>query len=73
MFKNILTKLISIVRRALLNAALVFIYFFGFGATWLAAALFNRKLIWGSRKNRNSSWRQAEGYAPDLKESLRQS
>jgi hypothetical protein len=71
--KKILEKLVRLIQKILLTVFLSLIYFLGFAATVFFVVLFNRKLIYGSLKAKNSSWREAEGYDLSLQESLRQS
>jgi len=73
MLKKILAKLFRLMQKILITVFLILIYFLGFGITLFFAALFNRKLFYGSLKSKDSSWLKAEGYDPDLEGSLRQS
>ena len=73
MFKKILAKLVRVIQRIFITVFLILIYFLGFGITLFFMALFNRKLIYGSLKSKDSSWLKAEGYDPDLEGSFRQS
>jgi len=66
-------RLFRAVQKILLAVFLVIIYFFGFGLTLALAVLFNPKIIFAGRKNKESSWVRAEGYQPDLEDCLRQS
>jgi cytochrome c biogenesis protein CcdA len=71
--KKIFTKLVKVTQKIMITIFLILIYFLGFGITFLLVAIFNRKLIYGNLKNKDSSWLKAEGYDPDLQGSLRQS
>jgi len=73
MLKKILAKLVRVIQKILITVSLILIYFLGFGLTLFFVALFNRKLIYNNFKIKDSSWLDAEGYGPDLEESLRQS
>lgn len=72
-FKEITGKLFRSVQKILITVSLTLVYIFGLGLTLVLALLFNRKIIFSGRKAKNSSWRKAQGYQPDLKDCFRQS
>ena len=72
-FKKVSGKFIRAIQKILLAVFLVLIYFLGLGFTLILAILFNRKVIAGGKNHEDSSWSEAQGYGPDLSESLRQS
>ncbi|MFA4989392.1 MAG: hypothetical protein WC576_01320 [Candidatus Omnitrophota bacterium] len=72
-FEKAAVKLFRAIQKILLTIFLVLIYIFGFGFTFVLTVLFNRKTIFSSRKNRDSSWLKAQGYQPDLEDCFRQS
>ena len=59
-------------QKILLAMLLFLTYTLLVGAMLALISIFGRKLLWPARKN-DSYWVKAEGYEPDLKESLRQS
>lgn len=72
-FKRISEKLIGGIQKILLTVFLVLIYFLGLGSTLIFLILFKRGVIRDGSDAKDSSWSQAEGYAPDLSEGFRQS
>jgi len=73
MLRKILALMARMIQLGLLKVLLILIYFLGFGLTWGWAFLFNRKRLGSSAQNKNSAWYPAQGYAPEMEESLRQS
>jgi hypothetical protein len=69
---KITQKLIVIIQRSILMAALAVIYFFGFSVTLILVFLFNRKIIFRDMQ-KDTFWVEAEGYDVVLDEALRES
>jgi hypothetical protein len=61
------------VQKILIGISLTLIYFIGFGATLFLMMVFNRKALKGNGKNADTFWVNADGYSPDVEDSLRQS
>jgi hypothetical protein len=73
MLKRLLQKFIRIIQRILITLSLTVVYFLGLGITWILAAVFNRKIISGPDKGKDTFWVAAEGYQPDIEDTFRQS
>lgn len=59
-------------KELIITAVLSFIYVILFGIFRVVAALFDRKRLWPEKKP-ESYWGDADGYAPDTDECMRQS
>jgi len=71
---DIAKKAASIGRQAALAVCLFLTYFVGFGLTWLAALVFDRRLLgWSGRGEEDTFWTSAEGYEPDRDDCSRES
>ena len=60
-------------QKIFITIVLFIIYIFGFGITLILVILFNRRLLGGTIEDKDTFWRNAEGYEPDLNDSLQQS
>ena len=79
-----LSKLKSLIKRATLNLIklvqailmfflLTFIYFVGFGVTFIMLAIFKPRVLKDGSRNDASFWKVAKDYNADLEDGLRQS
>ena len=66
-------KSIVIVQEILITIFLVLIYFIGFGLTLVFVLLFNKRIIFAKREKLDTFWLEADGYEPDLLDSMKQS
>jgi len=71
--KKFALKLIKLVQVVLMFSLLTFIYFIGFGITFVMLAIFRRSLLKDASKNNASLWNEGKDYNPDFENSLRQS
>lgn len=62
---DIAKKAASLGRQAALTVCLFLTYFAGLGITWLAALVFDRRLLGRERGGADTFWTSAEGYEPD--------
>ncbi len=70
--RALLQAVIRKVQWALMGVLLFFLYVVGFGATFLFATVFNRRLLKAPRGGEGTSWVGAEGYDPDMDDAVRQ-
>jgi len=61
------------VQRVLLFVLLTLLYYVGFGATYLFAALFKRRVLWPRAAAPDSAWEAAADYRTDLSTGTEQS
>jgi len=73
MIKNILKGFIKIIQKILISVALFVIYYFGLGITFIFSFVFNREVLSGRKKDKDTFWIRAEGYQNSIEESRRQS
>jgi len=66
-------SLTAALRWVLLPACLFAAYFIGLGLTWIVVRLFKPRLLKPADPRARSYWQDAEGYAPDWEDCLRQS
>lgn len=71
-FKRFVQAYVRFVQKVLITLLLTLLYVFGFGSTYLFAAVFRRKLLRGSPTGQ-SVWQSAEGYECDLERCSEQS
>ena len=73
MIKGILQNYIKTIQKILITVLLTFVYFIGFGVTLILVIIFNRKILGKKYKDRDTFWKEAEGYQDDMGNSIRQS
>jgi hypothetical protein len=66
-------KFIVIAQKILITIFLVLIYFVGFGLTLIFVLLFNKRIIFAKRGKLDTFWLEADGYEPDILDSMKQS
>ena len=76
-FKRIYSKVIEpvvrVVQKVMITILLTILYFVGFGIAWALAWVFNRKIVKRDISTKDTYWEEADGYEPDMENSLRQS
>ena len=73
MIKKIVQKYIRIIQNILITIALFFVYIVGFGITLIFVIIFDRKLLGVEKIEKDTFWKNAEGYQTDIKDCMRQS
>ncbi|MBU1125504.1 MAG: hypothetical protein KKC84_05730 [Candidatus Omnitrophica bacterium] len=71
--KKIAQRIILFAQKILITCVLFLLYVIGFGVMFLAAFMFRRELLGMPEKKKKSFWKDAEGYAASMEESLRSS
>jgi len=66
-------KFMVIVQKILITIFLILIYFVGFGLTLIFVLLFNKRIIFATRGKPDTFWLEADGYEPDIPDSMKQS
>jgi hypothetical protein len=73
MLRKIIHKYIAVLQKLFITIVLFMLYIFGFGFTFIFVAIFNRRLLGIQKLNKETFWRDAQGYSADLNECLRES
>ena len=73
MLIKIIQKYIAILQKLFITIMLFMLYIFGFGITFIFVAIFNRRLLGIQKLNKETFWRDAQGYSADLSECSRES
>lgn len=73
MVRKIIQNFIKTVQKILITAALFILYIVGFGITLIFVIIFNRKLLGGKEREKDTFWKDAKGYETDINEHMRES
>ena len=66
-------KFIKIIQKIFITVALFICYIFGFGVTLIFVTIFNRGLLGAEKREKDTFWKDAEGYENDINDCMRES
>jgi len=73
MVRKIIQKYIRIIQKIIITIALFIIYIVGLGITLILVIIFNRRLLGVEKREKDTFWKDAEGYEADISECKRES
>jgi len=73
MIRKMIQKYIRIIQKIFITVALFVFYILGFGVTLIFVTIFRRGLLGAGKREKNTFWKDAEGYENDINDCMRES